>query len=661
MCPLAGWFILVVVVCSSPVALGASYNLTSDYRYIQGNNTDEAEALKFLEAYDREASAMCTNVMNSQWVFNTNVTEASKQFMMETQLEYARFQKDVWTAATTYAWKRFRDPHIRRQFRVLAVLGRAALPEDQLKEVQLLMSDMRDIYSRGQICPYVKPPRNAARLSTVRSDSIKCNLALDPDLTRIMAKSRDLDELAHTWQQWHEVTGRQLRAKFVRYVELSNEGARLNGFQDLGDQWRASYDVDDLSSQLEELWADLSPLYIQLHAYVRRKLHAKYGERVVPLDGPIPAHLLGNMWAQSWINLYESTAPFPTKPTIDVTLNLKRQGYDPVRMFQLADQFFVSLGMKSVPDSFWTSSLMEKPFDRDVVCAASAWDFCNGRDFRIKQCTDVSQDDLVTAHHELGHIQYYMQYINQPLVFKEGANPGFHEAIGDVIALSVSTPKHLHRIGLLDRAVDDAEIDLNYLYSMALDKIAFLPFGYLLDQWRWKIFSGEIPMDRMNAAWWDLRLRHQGIIPPVNRTEEDFDAGAKYHVPASTPYIRYFISFVLQFQIHKSLCDASGHVGPLHKCDIYQSRDAGRLLSEILRMGSSKPWPQVIHVLTRGKTNRMEAGPLLDYFQPLMDYLTEQNKEKTAGWRGMSSGPTLKSSFTAVALPLILCLSTFWQ
>jgi len=304
-----------------------------------------------------------------------------------------------------------------------------------------------------------------------------------------MSRSKDVDELTHTWQQWHEETGRPLRSKFVRYVQLSNTAARLNGFKDLGDQWRSSYDVEDLPAQLEELWRDLSPLYVQLHSYVRRKLVKQYGDKVVNPVGPIPAQLLGNMWAQSWNNLYDWTAPYPSRPSVDVSLSLKRQGYDPVRIFQLADQFFASLGMRSVPDPFWINSMLEKPLDRDVVCHASAWDFCNGRDFRIKQCTEVTMDDLITAHHELGHIQYYMQYVNQPLVFREGANPGFHEAIGDVVALSVSTPQHLKRIGLLDKVPDDQEIDLNYLYSVALDKIAFLPFGYLLDQVNSSLFD----------------------------------------------------------------------------------------------------------------------------------------------------------------------------
>lgn len=615
------------------------------------------EALSFLTIYDREASLMCNNVMNTQWDFNTNITEMTKQRMLETQLEYAKFQKDVWHKATSYTWKTFRDPSIRRQFRVLSVLGRAALPEDKLREVQQLLADMRDIYSRTRVCPYVKPARTTRPR---RPESVRCNLALDPDLTRIIAQSKDANELTHMWQQWHDETGRPLRSKFIRYVELSNDAARLNGFKDLGDQWRASYDVEDFNAELEDLWQGLKPLYQQLHTFVRRKLNKQYGSKLVPLDGPIPAHLLGNMWAQSWSNLYESTVPFPSKPSLDVTLSLKRQGYDPVRMFQLADDFFVSLGMKSVPDTFWTSSLLERPVDREVVCHASAWDFCNGRDFRIKQCTEVNMDDLVTAHHELGHIQYYMQYINQPLAFREGANPGFHEAVGDVIALSVSTPKHLHKIGLLDKVTDDPQVDINYLYAMALDKIAFLPFGYLLDQWRWKVFSGEIPFDQMNKAWWDLRLRYQGVIPPVNRTETDFDPGAKYHVPANTPYIRYFVSFVLQFQIHKVLCDASGHVGPLHKCDIYNSREAGKLLTELLKLGSSKPWPEAIRTLTKGRMTRMDAAPIMEYFQPLLVWLREQNAEEKAGWRGMNSGTPLAHSWTMAVLPLLVSVVRRW-
>lgn len=512
---------------------------------------------------------------------------------------------------------------------------------------------MRQMYNQNRVCPYVKKSKESTD-----PDPIKCNLAIEPDLTQIMATSNDADELTFSWKEWHEKTGRPLRSKFIRYVELSNEAARLNGFKDLGDQWRSPYDVEDLSGQLDDLWNGVRPLYEQLHTYVRGKLNRKYGNKVVPLNGPIAAHLLGNMWAQSWSSLHDSTTPFGNKKSVDISAALRRQNYDSARMFQQADQFFVSLGMKSVPETFWKRSMLEKPGERDVVCHASAWDFCNGRDFRIKQCTDVNMDDFVTAHHELGHIQYYMQYVNQPLVFREGANPGFHEAVGDVISLSVSTPKHLHRLGLLEDTGDDPQVDINYLYALALDKIAFLPFGLMLDQWRWKVFSGEIPFEEMNSAWWDLRLRYQGIAPPINRTEEDFDAGAKYHVPANTPYIKYFVSFVLQFQLHKALCDVSGHVGPLHKCDVYQSRVAGKLLGDIMRLGSSKPWPDSIRVLTRGKMNRMDSSPIVEYFKPLMDWLTKENANKPLGWPGMNSGTVFKSSKMVFFLPLVITLTS---
>lgn len=205
----------------------------------------------------------------------------------------------------------------------------------------------------------------------------------------------------------------------------------------------------------------------------------------------------------------------------------------------MGERFFTSLGFESLPETFWNLSIIEKPTDgREMTCHASAWDFCDSKDFRIKMCTEMVQEDLRTIHHELGHVFYYIAYKNQPHIFREGANPGFHEAVGDAIALSFSTPEHLKAINLIDSIPDDHEGDLNYMMGMALDKIAFLPAGVMMDLWRWQVFSGEIPPSQYNSKWWDFKLRYQGVCPPVPRSENDFDAGAKYHIPAGVPYIR---------------------------------------------------------------------------------------------------------------------------
>ncbi|PSN37551.1 Angiotensin-converting enzyme [Blattella germanica] len=372
---------------------------------------------------------------------------------------------------------------------------------------------------------------------------------------------------------------------------------------------------------------------------VRRQLHmlAIEGRSSLPEDR---FNEVWNMWAQNWKNLADMVMPFPGKPVVDVSSEMLRQGYTPLRMFQLAEEFFTSLGLKPMPPEFWHHSMLEKPLDREVVCRASAWDFCNHKDYRIKQCTTVTMDDLLTIHHEMAHIQYYLQYADQALLFREG----FHEAVGDAITLSVSNPRHLQRIGLLNNVTDDYETSMNYLLTTALEKVAYLPFAYIVDQWRWGLFAGDWNIDDMNAQWWELRLRHQGVIPPVTRTEKDFDPAAKYHIPADMPYMRvflpiddtfyrYFVSLVLQFQLHQALCEAAGHFGPLHTCTIYRSREAGRLLGEVLALGSSRPWSEAIRIMTRGRTDKLDARPLLEYFKPLSMWLSVQNRDESlVGW-----------------------------
>nr|CAD7455012.1 unnamed protein product [Timema tahoe] len=433
--------------------------------------------------------------------------------------------------------------------------------------------------------------------------------------------SRDPAELKHAWVEWRKESGEKCRSLFEHYVALSNEAAILNkgaamlnciyrepclcdvDFTDTTEYWLMDYESPDFQKQVLRLWEQIEPLYKELHAYVRRKLRETYGEEIVSRNGPIPAHLLGNMWAQKWGNVLELSVPYPNASAVDVTPKMKEQtwgnvldistpypekeavdvtpqmvkkGYTPLRMFKLAEEFFISLNLSAMPASFWDNSILEKPKDRDLVCHASA----------IKQCTRVDMNDLLTAHHEMGHIQYYIQYKHQPKIYKRGANPGFHEAVGDVMSLSVSTPKHLRKVGLLDaNSVDDYEATINYLYLQGLQKVAFLPSALLMDLWRWDVFKGHTTSDRYNCDWWKLREKYQGVEPATHRTEDNFDPGAKYHIIASVPYIRYFVSYVIQFQFHRSLCEKAGQFDPedpeskpLHECDIYQSTEAGNLL-----------------------------------------------------------------------------------
>ncbi|NXE97932.1 ACE enzyme, partial [Menura novaehollandiae] len=584
---------------------------------------DEAQAREFLSEYNSTAEAVWNAYTEASWDYNTNITDHNKEIMLEKNLAMSKHTLEYGTRARQFDTSDFQDQGVIRILKKLSVIERAALPENELKEYNTLLSDMETTYSVAKVC----------------RENKTCH-PLDPDLTDIMATSQDYDELLFAWKGWRDASGKKMRNNYKRYVELSNKAAMLNGYTDNGAYWRSLYETPTFEEDLERLYLQLQPLYLNLHAYVRRALYKIYGAEHINLKGPIPAHLLGNMWAQSWSNIFNLVIPFPDATKVDATPAMKKQGWTPKKMFEESERFFTSLGLMPMPQEFWDKSMIEKPSDgREVVCHASAWDFYNRKDFRIKQCTVVNMDDLITVHHEMGHVQYFLQYKDQPVSFRDGANPGFHEAVGDVMALSVSTPKHLHSINLLDQVMENEESDINYLMSIALDKIAFLPFGYLMDQWRWKVFDGRIKEEDYNKEWWNLRMKYQGLCPPALRSEDDFDPGAKFHIPANVPYIRYFISFVIQFQFHQALCDTAGHKGPLHTCDIYQSREAGRILGDALKLGFSKPWPEAMQRIT-GQPN-MSAEALMSYFQPLMTWLEKENKKngEILGWPEYSWTP----------------------
>uniref|UniRef100_A0A803WAA5 Angiotensin-converting enzyme n=1 Tax=Ficedula albicollis TaxID=59894 RepID=A0A803WAA5_FICAL len=584
---------------------------------------DEAQAKEFLSEYNRTAEEVWEAYTEASWAYNTNITDHNKEVMLEKNLAMSKHTLEYGMRARQFDTSDFQDQSVTRILKKLSVIERAALPEDELKEYNTLLSDMETTYSVAKVC---------------REDKT-CH-PLDPDLTDIMATSRDYNELLFAWKGWRDASGKKMRNSYKRYVELSNKAATLNGYKDNGAYWRSLYETSTFEEDLERLYLQLQPLYLNLHAYVRRALYKKYGAEHINLRGPIPAHLLGNMWAQSWSNIFDLVIPYPDATKVDATPAMKKQGWTPKKMFEESDRFFTSLGLIPMPQEFWDKSMIEKPSDgREVVCHASAWDFYNRKDFRIKQCTVVNMDDLITVHHEMGHVQYFLQYKEQPVSFRDGANPGFHEAVGDVMALSVSTPKHLHSINLLEQVTENQESDINYLMSIALDKIAFLPFGYLMDQWRWKVFDGRIKEDEYNKEWWNLRMKYQGLCPPALRSEDDFDPGAKFHIPANVPYIRYFVSFVIQFQFHQALCDAAGHKGPLHTCDIYQSKEAGKILGDALKLGFSKPWPEAMQLIT-GQPN-MSAEALMSYFEPLMTWLEKENSKngEVLGWPEYSWTP----------------------
>jgi len=581
------------------------------------SSSPPAATVKEAEAFikDAEAKLLELNVLagRADWVKSTYITEDTEILAAKADERALAAQVELAKQATRFDHLKLPDD-VARKLRLLKTSLVLPTPADPRKSSELtgITSRMEGTYGKGKWCP---------------PGTDKC---LDvEDLGRLMATSQDPKELRDAWAGWHLIS-RPMRKDFTRYVELSNQGARELGFADTGALWRSKYDMppDDFAKELDRLWEQVRPLYLQLHAYVRWKLREKYGDQVVPAEGPIPADLLGNMWAQTWENTYPLLAPTDADPGYDLTKILKERNTDALGMVRYGEHFFTSLGFEPLPQTFWERSMFVKPRDREVVCHASAWDVDFASDLRVKMCIDVTDEYFSTIHHELGHNFYQRAYKDQPYLFRDSANDGFHEAIGDTIALSI-TPEYLLKLGLLDKTPDPSK-DIGLLLHRALEKIAFLPFGLLIDQWRWKVFSGEVPPDHYNQAWWDLRLKYQGVAPPVPRSEEDFDPGAKYHVPANVPYTRYFLADILQFQFHRALAKTAGCTEPLHRCSIYDNKEAGARLAKMLEMGVSQPWPDALEALTGQR--QMDATAIRDYFAPLEKWLEEQNKGKPVGW-----------------------------
>ena len=581
----------------------------------QSDSEQRSDIAAFLTDVNNAMLRLGTAAQQASWTQATYITP-------DTEAMSARATEAYVTAITGYAKEAATldasaaTPLEQRQLTVLKNTLTMAAPSDPKEATELteIAAAMEAAYGRGKFCP-------------AGSEGDEACLDVEK-VTEVLATSRDPKRLREVWEGWHTISP-PYKQQYVRFVELSNKGAKELGYPDTGAMWRSKYDMppDDFAKEMDRLWEQLRPLYLSLHTYVRTRLRQQYGDEV-PADGPIPAHLLGNIWAQDWSNLFDIVTPPQSGAGVPLTQILKRRNTSPVDMVKYGEGFFTSLGFTPLPQTFWDRSLLTKPRDREVVCHASAWNINASDDPRIKMCIDQTAEDFSTVHHELGHIFYYDLYKDQPVVLREGANDGFHEAIGDVVALSV-TPEYLVRIGLLDKA-PDASGDLGLLMQRALEKVAFLPFGMVMDQWRWRVFSGEAGPDAYNRTWWELRERYQGVRAPSVRGEEFFDPGAKYHIPANTPYARYFLASILQFQFHRELAKAAGCTAPLHRCSIYGSEEAGERLRATLQLGASRPWAEALEALTGQK--QMDATAMVDYFAPLKTWLDQQNAGRKAGW-----------------------------
>jgi len=609
--------VLAFTACERATSKGSSSTLTPQVAKTEAHaeSTNETpaptiqEAKEFLEQAEIDIVNLSGFVARAEWIKANFITEDTQWMASKLGADWAKLSTRLSNEA-----KRFND---------------LTLPADMSRKMEGL--------KRGSNFPAPDKDGAAEKLSNIMT-SLDATYGTGKfehngetlslfEASDIIASSRDPEELQKIWEGWRTISI-PMKDDYARMVSIVNEGSRELGYKDTGALWRGGYDMDAdaFSQEADRLWGQVKPLYDELFCHVRTKLNGHYGDAIVPLDQPIRADLLGNMWAQSWDNIYDIVAPDLGGESVDVTKLLKDKGYDQKKMVEIGEEFFTSLGFEALPQTFWERSLITKPRDREVVCHASAWDIDDRDDIRIKMCTKVNAEDFVTVHHELGHNFYQRAYKDQPVFYKDGANDGFHEAIGDMVALSI-TPDYLVKIGLLEADdVPGADAELALLMKEALDKIAFLPFGLMVDKWRWRVFNGEYAPSEYNSGWWELREYYQGVRPPSPRPENAFDPGAKYHIPGNTPYMRYFLARILQFQFHKAACDMAGFEGALHTCSIYGNEQVGKRLDAMLKLGSSKPWQDALEAFTG--TRDMDGSAILEYFDPLMSYLKKENTDR---------------------------------
>jgi peptidyl-dipeptidase A len=578
------------------------------------DTSNVAAARRLLDAAERELAVRSVKVNRAGWVGENFITHDTEILAADAQAEVALAIKRLVDEARRFDGVAL-PADVRRRILLLKLQLAAPAPPDSVDAAEMarLGAGLDADYGRGRYCN--PTPTNCRNLD---------------DFEHVLADSRNPDSLLDAWRSWHTIAV-PMRDRYTRFVALSNAGARAMGFADAGAMWRAGYDMppDSFVVVVDKLWQEVRPLYVQLHAYVRRRLVARYGAKLVPPAGMLPVQLLGNMWGQDWSNIADVVVPSSASGSgVDLTAILKARNVQPLDMVRTGERFYVSLGFDSLPGTFWERSLFVRPKDRDVVCHASAWYVDDPTDLRIKMCIEPNADEFRTIHHELGHDYYFRAYKDQPFLYQAGANDGFHEAIGDAIALSI-TPRYLKEIGLLD-SEPPATGDTLDLLRLALDHVAFLPFGITIDKWRWEVFAGKVAPDQYTRRWWELRGSYGGVMAPIARSATDFDPGAKYHVPGNVPYMRYFLAQVLEFQFYRAMCRAAGSTGPLYRCSYYGSKEAGRKLNAMLQLGASKPWPEALATLTGQR--QMDATALLDYFQPLMVWLERQNKGAPVGW-----------------------------
>lgn len=581
------------------------------------------QAREYLKILNDKTAIRDNLIALAGWDYATDsCNKTLLKYLLVTQ-QIAKETREDWLKTVKVDWKIFKDFDIRRQYKEYSILNMQALTEDKFLEFTNVLTEMETLYSTAKICSYY--------------DQNKCDLTLQPNIVEIMQNSNDTEELQHVWIGYRNAVGRNQKNTFNKYVKLMNEAAQLNNFQDAAHMWLDVYEVPNIKTQLESLIVQIKPLYLQIHAYVRFKLREKYGD-IVSESGPIPAHLLGNICGHKWDSLFNLILPYPERPLLDINAKLAKKRYPPIKLFKIAESFYTSINLSTMPESFWKKSIFKKPKNKNMVCRPSSWDFADGEDYRISQCTKMEHKFILTSHHEMGHIQYYLQYKQQPTVYRTAANPGFHEAVADAFTLSINTMEHFKLLGLTTESEAHPHDIINSQFQTALSKIVQLPYGYIIDSWRWDVFMGKITEKNYNLKWWQLVHEYQGIEPPIDRSDRDFDPGCIYDVVTNNQHVTTFLSVILQYQLQKVLCIKAGKFSndnlssPLHECDIHGSMEAGTAIGNMMKLGSSKPWQEALESFTGQR--KIDATGLLNYFQPLHKWLTNFNRDHAlvAGW-----------------------------
>nr|DBA34374.1 TPA: hypothetical protein GDO54_001937 [Pyxicephalus adspersus] len=586
-----------------------------------GSSTQDvtSDARAFLQEFQTVGEKIYHQAALAQWEYNTNITDANAQKMNEEGAKWSAYYNNASEFSLRYSKDQITDDMVKLQLIYLGEKGASVLPSESYRRLNQILNEMSTIYSTETVC----------------SPNGTICMPFEPGLDSIMLDSTDYHERLWVWEGWRVNAGKRMRTLYEEYVDLENQAAQLNGYQDYGDYWRGNYETlatdrykysrDDLMRDVNSTFEQILPLYKELHAYVRGKLQQKYGAQYIKSTGGLPAHLLGDMWGRFWTNLYPLTVPYPERESIDVSPEMNAQGWTVERMFKEAENFFKSVNLFALNSNFWNNSMLVEPTDgRKAVCHPTAWDL-GMNDFRIKMCTKINMEDFLTVHHELGHIQYDMAYHPLPMLLRDGANEGFHEAVGEIMSLSAATPKHLKSLQLLPPTFDenDKETEINFLLRQALTIVGTLPFTYMLEVWRWQVFTGGIPKSMWMKRWWEMKREIVGVVEPVPHDETYCDPAALFHVANDYSFIRYYTRTIYQFQFQDALCKAANHNGPLHSCDITNSTAAGNKLKSMLELGNSKPWTEALESITGDI--RMNATSLLNYFQPLYEWLQKDN------------------------------------